>query len=89
MERNLSKNIQKIFTAFGNLNVNTKKFIKIGLRIFIALFAIGTIFLGVSHYVFHFDSYFSFIANSIVKSSFTILAEVIIGCLLVDYIFNR
>lgn len=89
MERNLSKKWQKIVTAFSSLDKNTKKFMKIGLKVFILLFGAGTMLLGISHYVLNFNSYITFIANSIIKSSFTILAEIIIGCLILDFLFNK
>ncbi|MDP4094633.1 MAG: hypothetical protein Q8920_14910 [Bacillota bacterium] len=88
MEHNLSKHLRKIYDTFSKLNRYTKKSIQIGMIIFLALFAIGTALVAVNHYVYHLNSYFGFVANSVVKSSFTVLAEIIIGCLLVDYVFG-
>lgn len=88
MVKNMSENLRKIKDAFGDLHEKTKKFMMIGVRISLILLAIGTILVGVNVYVLNHDAYFSFIANSIVKSSISILAEVVIGCLLIDFAFK-
>jgi uncharacterized protein YacL len=89
MVKNMSENLRKIRDAFSELNSNTKKFMMIGVRISLILLAIGTILIGVNIYVLNHDAYLSFIANSIVKSSVSILAEIVIGCLLLDLAFKK
>lgn len=88
MVKNMSENLRKIKDAFSELHEKTKKFMMIGVRISLILLAIGTILVGVNVYVLNHDAYFSFIANSIVKSSISILAEIVIGCLLIDLAFK-
>lgn len=89
MQSNLTKGIERIFTSFDSLNSLTKTMIKYGIQTFFALFALGVFLVAYTHTSLNGDSYFEFIATSIVKSSFTILAEVIIGGLIIDFIFKK
>ena len=89
MQQNILKNFEKIYSEFSKLNKWTKKMILLGMHISLAIFALGTFLVVFNRVVLHYDSYFEFVATSVVRSSFTILAEIIIGCLLVDYVFNK
>lgn len=86
---NINRGIEKIFSAFYKLNPFTKLVIKRGAQICLILLTLGTLLVFLNHTRFNYDSYFEFIATSVIKSSFTILAEVIIGGLLIDYVFNK
>ncbi len=88
MVKNTSESLRKIKDAFSGLHDKTKKFMMIGVKISLILLAIGTILIGVNVYVLNHDAYFSFIANSIVKSGISVLAEVVIGCLLIDMAYK-
>ncbi len=89
MQTNISKGFEKIFCELNKLNAFTKTVIKHGAQIFLALLALGTLLIVYNHTVHGLDSYFEFISTSIIKSSFVILAEVVIGGLLIDYIFKK
>lgn len=89
MERKLNKNIEKIIKSLNGINSFPKAIIKHGSRIFLLLFAIGTVMVVVNHAILNYDFYFEFTAKTLIKNSFTVLAEVIIGGLLIDYIFNK
>lgn len=87
MEPKNINNKVKIITAFNNLNKYTKKALNIGIVLFLALFSLGTILVVINH-TGDFSSYKEFVATSVIKASFTVLAEVVIGVLLVDFVFN-
>jgi hypothetical protein len=87
VQPNIAKNIEKIVTAFSNLNNYTKLAIKIGILLFLGLFAIGTL-LVVQNHTGNFSTYNEFVATSVIKASFTVLSEIVIGGLLVDFVFN-
>ncbi len=89
MHTNLSKNIEKIFSEFNKLGNYSKMILKYGIRVFLALFALGTLLVVINYAYFKFDLYIDLIATSVVKSSFAILAEAVIGGLLMDYFFNK
>jgi len=89
MERNLAKNIEKIFLALQSLDSYPKSIIKHGARIFLLIFAAGTFLVVYNHALLNFDLYFEFVAKSIIKNSFVVLAEIVIGALLIDYIFKK
>lgn len=89
MYTNNNKNIEKIVSEFYKLNPFTKKVIKRGTQICLTLLVLGTLLLFLNHTQFNYDQYYEFIATSVIKNSFIILAEVIIGGLLIDYVFNR
>ncbi len=89
MYLNLTKNLEKIFSEFNSLNKNSKSLIKYGSIISLLLLALGAIFLVLNNSLFNYDYHFELIARTIIKSSFTIFAEVIIGGLLIDYLLKR
>lgn len=85
----LNKNIKKILMELSKLNNYTKVVIKWGVNIFLVFFALGTLLIFYNRITLSFDSNMEYIATSIIKASFAILAEVIIGGLFIDYAFNK
>jgi hypothetical protein len=81
--------IAKILAAISGLHTLTKKYIRFGTVLFLVLFSAGTALLLTNGIMFDFSLYLSNVSRFIVKNSFTILAEVIIGCLLIDLIFKQ
>lgn len=89
MQPDLNKRIAKIFTEFNKIGKLSKAIIKYGTQFFLALFAVGTLLVIINHTRLNYDLYIEFIARSVIKSSFTIFAEAVIGGLLMDYIFRK
>lgn len=89
MQTNLSKKIEKLFSRFSEMGTLSKAIIKYGSLAFLIIFAVGTMMVVFNRTVFNYNDYYEFIATSVIKSSFTILAEAIIGGLLIDYIFSK
>jgi len=89
MQLNLAEKIRKILTAFGEINKIPKMIIKYGVIVFLLLFAFGTALVVYSHTKSSFDPYLEFVALSVVKASFTVLAEAIIGGLIMDFVFKK
>ena len=89
MYSDLAKNIQKIFSAVSKIDKLPRMIIKYGTRAFLVLFAIGTGLVVWNHVKLNYDPYFEFVALSVVKASFTVLAEAVIGGLLIDFIFKK
>ena len=89
MYTNISKKIEKIFSSFVKLNKITKLIIKYGTLISVALLIIGTFMILINRYGSTFDVNLDFAATSLVKASFTLMAEAIIGGILVDYIAGK
>ena len=86
---NINKTMKTVCNELCKLNKTTVRFIKAGIQIFLFIFASGTLLLVLNRFIFNHDPYKEFIGTSIVISSFTILAEIIIGCLLIDSVFNK
>jgi len=86
---NINRTMEILQREFLKLNKTTVKFIRIGINIFLSLFASGTLLLVLNRFIFNHDPYKEFIGTSIIISSFTILAEVVIGCLLIDSAFKK
>ncbi len=86
---NLSKNIEKIFDAFGKLEKLPKILLKYGSIVFFTLFLVGTVLVLLNNTVMVYDNYMDLVSKSIVKVSFSIAAEVIIGCLIIDYVSKK
>lgn len=89
MQTNISKNIAKIFSTFQEINKFPRTIIKYGFQVFLVLFFLGTFLAILNHTKLNYDTYFELIATSIIKNSFTVLAEVIIGSLIIDFIFKK
>ncbi|WP_010243202.1 hypothetical protein [Acetivibrio cellulolyticus] len=84
-----SERIEKIFEEFTKVNSFSKSLIKYGTLAALVLLGIGTILLILNQTVLDFDSYIKFIGTSIVKNSIVVLAEFIIGGLVIDYFTKR
>ncbi|MDO8609389.1 MAG: hypothetical protein Q7R95_02490 [bacterium] len=89
MYSNLSKNVEKIFSAFYKLHKFTKTSIKYGTLACFTLLILGSVLIFLNHSGLNYDSNFEFIATSIIKSGFTNLTIVIIGAILIDYTFKH
>lgn len=89
MQSIIVKGIEKIFTQFKKLEHIPKLLLKYGTQAFLALFAVGTLLVVMNHFMIGYDSYFEFIALNIVKSSFTVFAEVVLGALIMDFVFKK
>jgi hypothetical protein len=63
--------------------------IRYGVKIFMLLLAFGTLFMLVNHTMIEYNSYYEFIAQTIIKNCFVLLAEAVIGALAFDYVFRR
>ena len=86
---NLSKNLEKIFNAFGNLENFPKTILKYRIVAFSVLFFTGTALVLLNNLVLEFDSYLDLVSKSLVKVSFSIAAEVIIASVVIDYLFKK
>lgn len=89
MQSNIAKKIKMIFLAFQKIQKLPKLIIKYGSHVFFALFALGTFLVAHNVIAQKFDPYIEFLGLSIVRTSFIILAEVIIGGLLIDYAIKK
>jgi hypothetical protein len=83
------KKIQKIRTAFGNMDKLPKALIRYGSYASFAIFTIGTILVLLINTILPFNTYFDMVAKAIVKTSLTLAAEVIIGGLIMDFVFKK
>lgn len=88
MQNNKINKVEKILTAFNKIGKRQIAVIKYGSIISLVLFAIGTIMI-VYNSGNNFNPNFGFVAKSIVKTSFTLLAESIIGGLVLDFVFKK
>mgnify|MGYP000126449233 CR=1 FL=1 len=89
MQSNLAKKIEKMLSAFSKIDKLPKAIIKHGSRISLLLLALGTFMIVYNHNAINYDAYFEFIAQCIVKNSFIVLAEAIIGGLVIDFVFKK
>ncbi|HOM02813.1 MAG TPA: hypothetical protein PLH43_08305 [Acetivibrio sp.] len=85
MQINKMKKIEKIAKEFNKLNRLSKLIIKYGIFTFIGLFLLGAVTIVMYQTVFYSNDYTYYLGTLIVKTSFTILAEAIIGGLVIDF----
>lgn len=85
----INKNIERIVEEFNKIGDLPKSALKYGIQFHLVLLALGTLLIVLNRHFLSFDYHIEFIALSLVKTSFTVLAEVVIGSLLIDYISKR
>lgn len=81
--------MEKVITAFSKVNGFARAIIKYGTQASLALLLLGTILFIMNRAGADYSSYSEFISLSIIKTSFVILAEAIIGGLLIDFMFKK
>jgi hypothetical protein len=89
MQSKNGKNIEKIAKEFNNINSFSKSLIKYGTKISLLLLVLGTLTIILNKTVLNYDDYIEFIGITVIKNSSVILAEVIIGGLLIDFITKK
>ena len=63
--------------------------IKAGAIISFVLLILGALLIISNYFFLNQDSFLELIARTLVKNSFTILAEAVIGGLILDYLFKK
>ncbi|HOQ07691.1 MAG TPA: hypothetical protein PLP87_07760 [Clostridiales bacterium] len=86
-QSNRIKKIEKIAVAFNRMQKLPKTLIRFGLYVFLAIYVTGTILLILNNTVFPYDSYVDMVSKELVKVSFILAAEAIIGSIVMDYVF--
>lgn len=89
MQQNIGKSLKKIHNAFTKMEKLPKALIKYGCIVFLGLLFTGTVMVLMNYTVLPYNSYFDLVSKSIVKISFTIGAEAVIGGLVLDFLFKR
>lgn len=89
MLTNINKSMKRVFTAFRGLDTMPRKVVKYGSILFVMMLVSGLGLLLLNSIVLSYSSYLDLIAKSIVKTSFQVAAEVIIGALILDFVFKK
>ncbi|HHV59562.1 MAG TPA: hypothetical protein GXX49_04610 [Clostridiaceae bacterium] len=89
MHANLKQSFKKIAMELSKLGSPSKKIIKIGTWLFLGLLTIGALLKVLNHTVFGYDWYYEHLSISIIKTSFTMFAEAVIGGILIDFFLKR
>jgi len=75
--------------AFNSIGKLPKAFLKYGILVFLIIFITGNVLVILNNTVLPYNPYFDMVSKELVKVSFVIGAEVIIGSLIMDYVFKR
>lgn len=86
---NRTRNIKKFMNAFNSIDKLPKAFLKYGSLAFLVLFTIGTVLVILNHTILPYNHYFDMVSKELVKTSFIIGAEAVIGSLVMDFVFKR
>lgn len=65
-----------------------KTLIKFGIYVFLVIYVIGTVLVILGNTVLPYDPYFDMVSKEIVKVSFVLAAEAVIGSVVMDYVFR-
>ncbi len=88
MQSNISKNLQKIVSELSNLSKYSKSIIRYGFFVYLVILAVGLSML-IYNSLSGYDMDLHITAVSLVKNSFVILAETVIGSILIDYLLKK
>jgi len=88
-QSNRAEYIKKIITAFNEIQPLPKALLKYGIYAFLGLLAIGSVMVLLNTTILPYNPYFDMVSKEIVKASFVIAAEIIIGSLAIDFVFKR
>lgn len=86
---NFANSLKKLMVEFEKIGSFSRAILKYGLQAFTALLVLGTLLIVYNMTYLGFDVYLQLTAISLIKKSFIILAEVIIGSLIIDYVLKR
>lgn len=86
---NRTRNIKKFMNAFNSIDKLPKAFLKYGSLAFLVLFTIGTVLVILNHTILPYNHDFDMVSKELVKKSFIIGAEAVIGSLVMDFVFKR
>lgn len=89
MHSNITEQIKKMYSAFGKLSKLPKALIKYGCYISLAVLTLGCILVLLNYIVLPFSSYLDLVSKTLVKTSFILAAESIIGGLVIDFLFRK
>lgn len=89
MQFNIAQKLKKIATAFGKIEKLPKAVLKYGCMVFLVLLTVGSVLALLNNTVLSFNSYLDLVSKSLVKISFSIAAEAIIGGLVLDFVFKK
>lgn len=71
------------------MHKTSKILIKSGLFVFLALFVTGSVLVILNNTVLPYDPHFDMVSKELVKTSFILAAEAIIGGVVMDYVFSH
>ena len=89
MNKRLGKKLKKIISAIDKIDKFPRSIIVYGTKISFSLLIVGTVLYIYNQNLGYQNIQIKIISMSLVQSSFTILAEAIIGGLIIDYILRK
>ena len=89
MQFNMAQKLKKIATAFGKIEKLPKALLRYGCIVFLILLTVGSVLALLNNTVLNYNSYLDLVSKSLVKTSFSIAAEAIIGGLILDFVFKK
>lgn len=88
-QTNHTRNIKKIKNAFNSIEKLPKTLLKYGILAFLIIFVTGNVLVILNNTILPYNSYFDMVSKELVKVSFIIGAEIVIGSLVMDFVFKR
>jgi len=85
MQSNNFKNIEKITEKFNKMNHLSRLIIKYGTQVFMLMFFLGALTVLLYKTILTANDYAFYLGTQIIKMSFSVFAESIIGSILIDF----
>ena len=83
------KNMEKIVSAFKKIGKVPKALMKYGCIVFLVLLTAGSVMALLNITVVEYSTYLDLVSKSLIKISFSIAAEAVIGGLVLDFVFKK
>ena len=83
------KNMEKIVLAFKKIEKVPKALMKYGCIVFLVLLTAGSVMALLNISVVEYSTYLDLVSKSLIKISFSIAAEAVIGGLVLDFVFKK
>ena len=89
MQTNITKKVEKFCLALDKVSSFPRAIIKYGTQAALALLCTGCLIILINYYKTDYNPYMVFVGTAVIENSFIILAEVIIGGLLIDFFLKK
>jgi len=88
-QSNRAYRVEKIISAFNRMHKLPRALFRFGAYMFLAIYITGAVLVILNNTLLPYDPYFDMVSKELVKTSFIVAAEVVIGSIVMDFVSKR